>query len=101
MKVLIIFLQLMHNMKEEKAIFAAGCFWCYEIIFKSLKGVISVKPGYTGVYTQNPTYAEVSAGNSGHAESVEIAFDSDIISYKTLLDIFWHMHDPTTLNRQG
>jgi len=101
MKILILFLHSIHNMKLEKAIFAAGCFWCYEEIFKSLKGVISVAPGYTGGTVINPTYEEVSADNTNHAEAIAILFNLDTISYTDLLDVFWHMHDPTTLNRQG
>lgn len=88
-------------MKQDKAIFAAGCFWCYEAIFKNLRGVLSVKPGYIGGKTENPTYEDVSNGNTNHAEAIEILFDSEIISFSNLLDVFWHMHDPTTLNRQG
>jgi len=85
----------------EIATFANGCFWCTEAIFKRLKGVVSVKPGYSGGSTINPTYEEVSTGTTNHAESIQIEFDPKIISYKTILEIFWYTHDPTTLNRQG
>ncbi len=85
----------------ETAVFAAGCFWCTEAVFSSLKGVISVVPGYTGGHTENPTYEEVCTGKTGHAEAARIVFDPKIISYRELLDVFWHAHDPTTLNRQG
>lgn len=85
----------------ELATLANGCFWCTEAIFKRLKGVLSVKPGYSGGNTNNPTYEEVSSGTTNHAESLQIEFDPQIISYKTLLEIFWLTHDPTTLNRQG
>lgn len=85
----------------ETATLANGCFWCTEAIFKRLKGVLSVKPGYSGGNTDNPDYETVSAGNTNHAESIQIEFDPNIISYKTLLEIFWYTHDPTTPNRQG
>ena len=80
---------------------AGGCFWCTEAVFKSLKGVISVVPGYSGGSIENPTYEQVSSGNSGHAESVQITFDPKIISLEELLDVFFRLHDPTQLNRQG
>ena len=85
----------------EKATIANGCFWCTEAIFKQLKGVLSVKPGYTGGHRNNPTYEQVSTGVSGHAEAIQVEFDPQIISYKTILDVFWHTHNPTTLNQQG
>jgi peptide-methionine (S)-S-oxide reductase len=83
------------------AMFGTGCFWCSEAVFQRIPGVISVRPGYAGGTTKNPTYKEVCAGNSGHAEVVQIQFDSDIVSYGELLNVFWKCHDPTTLNRQG
>lgn len=85
----------------EKATFAGGCFWCTEAIFKRLKGVISVVPGYTGGSKKNPTYDEVSSGKTGHTEAINITFDPDTIPYQKLLDIFWHTHNPTTRNKQG
>lgn len=85
----------------ELATFAGGCFWCTEAIFKRLKGVVSVMPGYSGGTKENPTYEQVSMGNTGHAEATQIEFDPEIIPYEKLLEIFWHTHNPTTLNRQG
>ncbi|GIK83968.1 MAG: peptide methionine sulfoxide reductase MsrA [Patescibacteria group bacterium] len=85
----------------ETATFANGCFWCTEALFQQLKGVTSVIPGYTGGKRKNPTYEQVSTGVSGHAEAIQITFDPTIISYETLLDVFWHTHNPTTLNKQG
>ena len=84
----------------EKADFAGGCFWCMEHPFDELEGVISVMPGYTGGHKKNPTYEEVSSGVTGHAESVEVVYDPEKISYAKLLDVFWHNIDPTTANRQ-
>lgn len=85
----------------EHATFAGGCFWCTEAIFLRLKGVASVVPGYTGGTTKQPTYAAVCTGTTGHAEAVHITFDPAVISYKTLVEIFFHLHDPTTRNQQG
>lgn len=87
--------------KIEKATFAAGCFWGIESAFCQLKGVISTQVGYSGGFTENPTYEEVCRDKTGHAESVLVEFDPDIVSYDNLLDLFWKIHDPTTLNRQG
>nr|MDQ3718448.1 peptide-methionine (S)-S-oxide reductase MsrA [Thermoproteota archaeon] len=87
--------------KLEVATLANGCFWCTEAIFKRLKGVKSVVPGYSGGVTKNPTYEQVCAGRTGHAESIQIEFDPKVIPFERILDIFWHTHDPTTLNRQG
>lgn len=86
---------------KETATFAAGCFWCTEAIFRRLKGVTSVMPGYTGGKMENPNYEEVSSGKTGHAEAVQIEFDPKVISFEKLLDVFWHLHDPTQLDRQG
>src|SRR5690348_15195120 len=83
------------------AVLANGCFWCTEAVFKRLKGVHSVVPGYTGGTTVNPTYAEVSTGTTGHAEAIRIEYDPTVISYDDLLTVFFNTHDPTTLNRQG
>lgn len=85
----------------EKATFAAGCFWQVEAEFRKVKGVINTKVGYTGGKMKNPTYRNVCTDTTGHAESIDIEFDSKIVSYDKLLDVFWKIHDPTTLNRQG
>src|SRR5690348_5384624 len=85
----------------ETAIFANGCFWCTEAIFKRLKGVTSVIPGYAASQVENPSYREVCSGKTGAAEAIQITYNPSVISYQTLLEIFWHLHDPTTLNRQG
>jgi len=85
----------------EKAYFAGGCFWCTEAIFNKIKGVINVVSGYSGGTKNDPVYQDVASGKSDHAEAIEITFDSEIISYKDLLYIFFKTHDPTTLNRQG
>ena len=87
--------------KIETATLANGCFWCSEAIFARLKGVVSVLPGYSGGKVENPSYDDVCTGRTGHAEAAQIVFDPDVISYERLLDVFWHTHDPTTLNRQG
>ncbi|MEZ4936260.1 MAG: peptide-methionine (S)-S-oxide reductase MsrA [Crocinitomicaceae bacterium] len=90
------------NVKNlETATFGAGCFWCVEAIFQDVKGVYSVKPGYTGGHKENPTYKEVCTGSTGHAEVAQIKFDPKVVSFDKLLEIFWYTHDPTTLNRQG
>jgi peptide-methionine (S)-S-oxide reductase len=83
------------------AVFGGGCFWCTEAVFKILKGVYSVEPGYTGGTVVNPTYEQVSTGKTGHAEAVRIEYDPEQVEYETLLTIFFASHDPTTLNRQG
>jgi peptide-methionine (S)-S-oxide reductase len=85
----------------ETAVFGGGCFWCTEAIFQSLKGVSSVLPGYAGGHVANPTYEQVSAGDTGHAEVTKIDFDPAIISFSDLLGVFFGTHDPTTMNRQG
>jgi len=84
----------------EKATFAGGCFWCMEEAFEAVEGVVSVTSGYTGGHKVNPDYEEVSAGGTGHAEAVEILYDTAKISYAKLLEIFWHNIDPTTPDRQ-
>jgi peptide-methionine (S)-S-oxide reductase len=89
------------NNNTETATLANGCFWCSEAIFKRLKGVESVLPGYAGGTVKNPSYDEVCMENTGHAESIQVKFDPRIISFEKILNIFWHTHNPTTLNRQG
>ena len=86
---------------ELKATFGAGCFWHVEDLLSKTKGVTSTAVGYIGGQLPNPTYAEVCTDQTGHAEAVEVEFNPDEISYEKLLDIFWHNHNPTTLNRQG
>ena len=86
---------------QESAIFAGGCFWCIEAVFLELEGVLKVMPGYIGGQTSNPTYNEICKGTTGHAEAIKITFDSQIISFGELLEVFFATHDPTTLNRQG
>lgn len=86
---------------RETAVFGGGCFWCTEAVFQMLKGVVSVAPGYAGGTKENPTYEEVSRGNTGHAEVIRIEFDPSQISYRDLLTVFFATHDPTTPNRQG
>ena len=87
------------------ATLAGGCFWCTEAIFKRLKGVTSVVPGYAGgnpsADGEDPSYDQVCSGETGHAEAIQIEFDEKLIPYEKLLDIFWHTHNPTTLNQQG
>ena len=90
-----------NNKTTQIATLANGCFWCSEAIFKRLKGVKSVLPGYSGGIVENPSYEEVCTGKTGHAESIQIEFDPTVIPYEKILDVFWHTHDPTTLNRQG
>jgi peptide-methionine (S)-S-oxide reductase len=85
----------------EIATLANGCFWCTEAIFSRVKGIKSVIPGYSGGKTSNPSYEQVCTGITGHAEAIQIEYDPKIISFEKILDIFWHTHDPTTLNRQG
>ena len=86
---------------KEVATFGGGCFWCVEAVFSELKGVEKVESGYAGGNVPNPTYEEVCTGKTGHAEVVQVTFDSNVLSYKDLLKIFFTVHDPTTLNRQG
>jgi peptide-methionine (S)-S-oxide reductase len=85
----------------EYATIGGGCFWCIEAIFSEVRGVHSATSGYSGGTVKNPSYREVTSGRTGHAEVVQLAFDPEIISYRDILEIFFHLHDPTTLNRQG
>lgn len=88
-------------MAEEIATLAGGCFWCVEAVFKDLIGVSAVESGYIGGETINPTYREVCGGDTGHAEAIRVTYDPAAIGYGDLLDIFFHTHEPTQLNRQG
>lgn len=85
----------------EIATLAGGCFWCTEAVFKRVKGVIEVTPGYTGGHTENPSYDDVCSGTTGHAEAIQVKFDPTKIDFESLLDAFFAIHDPTTLDRQG
>lgn len=86
---------------KEIATLAGGCFWCTEAVFQRLKGVEKVTSGYTGGETENPSYEEVCTGKTGHAESIQMTFDPQVISYEKILEVFFKLHDPTTLNQQG
>ena len=87
--------------KTDTATFGTGCFWCTEAVFEQLEGVISVTSGYAGGHVANPSYKDVCTGETGHAECVQIVYDTSKISFDDLLEVFWQVHDPTTLNRQG
>jgi len=87
--------------KLEEATFGSGCFWCSEAVFQRIRGVESVVPGYSGGHVKNPTYQQVCTKTTGHAEVVHITYDSRVVSYKELLEVFWKSHDPTKLNKQG
>ncbi len=87
--------------KYEKATLGGGCFWCTEAVFKEVKGVVEVQPGYSGGHVKNPAYREVTTGRTGHAEVIQITFDPVVVSFEKLLEYFFATHDPTTLNRQG
>jgi peptide-methionine (S)-S-oxide reductase len=86
---------------EQTAIFGGGCFWCIEAVFNRLEGVTSVESGYMGGHVDRPTYRQVCGGDTGHVEVVRVKYDPSIIRYRDLLDVFFSVHDPTTLNRQG
>lgn len=87
--------------RTEKATLGGGCFWCLDAVFRELKGVTEVVSGYAGGHAPDPTYREVTTGETGHAEVVEVSYDPEVISFKDLLGVFFAIHDPTTLNRQG
>lgn len=89
------------NTNLQTATLAGGCFWCLEAVYDELKGVHSVESGYAGGQVDNPSYREVCTGTTGHAEVVQVRFDPNVISYRDLLNVFFTIHDPTTLNRQG
>jgi peptide-methionine (S)-S-oxide reductase len=88
-------------MAIKEATFGAGCFWCVEACFKDLDGVVNVLSGYSGGHLKNPSYKEVCLGSTGHAEVARVEYNDDIISFTELLEVFWFVHNPTTLNRQG
>ena len=87
--------------KIEEATLGGGCFWCIEAVFNEIRGIVNVESGYAGGELASPTYEQVCTGTTGHAEVVQVTFDPDIISFKEVLEIFFTVHDPTTLNRQG
>jgi peptide-methionine (S)-S-oxide reductase len=89
------------NEKIDTATFGTGCFWCTEAIFEEMNGVVKVISGYSGGKVPNPTYKQVCTGETGHAECVQVLYEPDKVSYDELLEVFWQVHDPTTLNRQG
>ena len=88
-------------LSDEIAILGAGCFWCTEAAFQEIDGVRKVEPGYAGGHVESPTYRQVCSGNTGHAEVARIIFDSEDLSYSEVLDVFFSIHDPTSLNKQG
>jgi len=88
-------------MREDVATLAGGCFWCLEAVYDQVKGVRTVESGYTGGHAERPTYEAVCSGRTGHAEAVRVGFDPDVVNYRELLEIFFVIHDPTTMNRQG
>jgi peptide-methionine (S)-S-oxide reductase len=96
--------QGMEQKKEDNvatATFGAGCFWCVEAVFQRMNGVLTVQSGYSGGFVKNPSYKEVCAGTTGHAEVIQITYEPSLVTYDELLEVFWKTHDPTTLNRQG
>jgi len=90
-----------NNSNTETAIFGAGCFWCVEAIYQRVTGVKDIESGYAGGHVQDPTYRQVTSGKTGHAEVIKLEYDPSVISFEELLEVFWHTHNPTTLNRQG
>lgn len=99
--VVLCFLIIIDDMNIELATIGGGCFWCLDAIYRNIKGIENVICGYAGGTTKNPTYEMVCTGTTGHAEVIQIQFNSEIITYEKILSIFWKIHDPTTLNRQG
>lgn len=91
----------METKNNKVAVFGGGCFWCTEAVFKMLRGVVAVAPGYAGGHLENPTYEDVSSGNSGHVEVIRIEYDPSKIAFKDLMTVFFGSHDPTTIDRQG
>lgn len=87
--------------KNSSIVLGGGCFWCLEAVYQGLRGVEEVIPGYSGGNSKNPTYEQVCSGTTGHAEVVKVTFDPEIISLETIMAVFWVIHDPTSLNRQG
>jgi peptide-methionine (S)-S-oxide reductase len=94
-------IQMNNENKMDTATFGAGCFWCVEAVFQQIKGVEKVVSGYSGGKVKNPTYKEICSGLTGHAEVIQVYYDSSVVSFGELLEVFWATHDPTTLNRQG
>ena len=88
-------------MRLEKATFGGGCFWCTEAVFQQIKGIYRVTSGYSGGHVEHPTYRQICGKQTGHAEVIQIEYEPEVISFETLVEIFWTAHDPTTLNRQG
>ncbi|MEX0593677.1 MAG: peptide-methionine (S)-S-oxide reductase MsrA [Balneolaceae bacterium] len=93
--------QVDNSQNLEQATLGAGCFWCVEAVFQRVQGVVAVEAGYTGGDLENPTYQQVVSGRTGHAEVARVTFDPERISFEEILEVFWHTHNPTTLNRQG
>ena len=93
--------ELMNDEDLNKATFGGGCFWCVEAVFERINGVTDVVSGYAGGHSKYPTYTDVISGKTGHAEVCQITFDRNVVSYDELLNVFWQVHDPTSLNRQG
>lgn len=90
-----------NDSNTETAVFGAGCFWCVEAIYQRVTGVTDIESGYAGGHVQNPTYRQVTSGKTGHAEVIKLEYDPNVISFEELLEVFWHTHNPTTLNKQG
>ncbi|MGQ1947128.1 peptide-methionine (S)-S-oxide reductase MsrA [Geofilum sp. OHC36d9] len=99
--VILMEMNVMGEVKHEVAILGGGCFWCLEAVYQKVKGVEKVESGYSGGFIKNPAYGEVTTGSTGHAEVVKVTFNPEVVSYEILLSIFFTIHDPTTLNRQG